>query len=203
MKNQQNNERCFADLASGYDLLGVLMTSFGLNLLPFVGPSNLLIASNAAIIVDADPLTLGLLVALGSASAKLIHYMVTFFLGRFIGERRRKRLDAAAMKVRRWAFLALFVAAATPIPDEPIVIPLGLLKYNPVKFFSAFFLGKLSITVIGAYFGKWTENILSSAISQQALMIVSIVSTVVITIILLKVDVNKIVKRVLRRKAPQ
>ena len=190
-------------MASGYDLLGVLITSFGLNLLPFVGPSNLLIASNAAIIVDADPLTLGLLVALGSASAKFIHYMVTFFLGRFIGERRRKRLDAAAMKVRRWAFLALFVAAATPIPDEPIVIPLGLLKYNPVKFFSAFFLGKLSITVIGAYFGKWTENILSSAISQQALMIASIVSTVVITIILLKVDVNKIAKRVLRRKAPQ
>jgi uncharacterized membrane protein YdjX (TVP38/TMEM64 family) len=93
------------------------------------------------------------------------------------------------------------VVAATPLPDEPVVIPLGLLKCNPAKFYIVFFLGKLSITILGAYLGKLSEDLFASVISQEALMIASIVLTVVVTIVLFKIDVGKIVERVLRRKA--
>jgi len=100
-----------------------------------------------------DPATLvvlGFLVALGATLAKSIHYLITFFVSKHLKEKQRQHLEAESLKVKRWAFLLLFLAAATPIPDEPVVIPLGLLKYSPVKFFSAFFMGKLSITVVGA-----------------------------------------------------
>jgi membrane protein DedA with SNARE-associated domain len=186
-------------LASGYELLGVLLASFGLNIIPFAGPSNLLIASSAALAVDADPFTLGFLVALGSTSAKFIHYLVTFFLGRFLGGERRRRLDVAGLKIRRWAFLALFVAAASPIPDEPVVVPLGLLRYNPIKFCLAFFLGKLSITIVGAYFGRFGQAALLSVTSQEVLMVISIILTIVVTVVLLKVDVGKIAEKVLKK----
>ena len=185
------------ELALLYELLGVLMTSFMLNLIPFAGPSNLLIASNAAILVDSDPFTLGFLVALGSATAKFIHYIVTFFVSGFISEKSRKRLDTTAVKIRGWAALALFVVAATPLPDEPVVIPLGLLKYNPVKFYLAYFFGKLSITVIGAYLGKFGQQFMAPWMGPEILIVTSIILTVVITFALLKVDVNKIAERVL------
>jgi membrane protein YqaA with SNARE-associated domain len=68
--------------------------------------------------------------------------MVTFFVSKHLNEQRQKRLNTDAQKVRRWAFLLLFAAAATPIPDEPIIIPLGLMKYSPTKFFVSYFLGK-------------------------------------------------------------
>ena len=187
-------------MAALYELLGVLLTSFALNLIPFAGPSNLLLASNAALLVKSDPFTLGFLVAIGSASAKFIHYLVTFFVGEHIGEKRRKRLDIEGQRVKRWAFLALFVAAATPIPDEPVVIPLGLLKYNPIKFYLAFFVGKLSITIIGAYLGNLSQDVLSPLINQQTLTVISIVSTIVITVVLLKVDFGKITEKILKRK---
>jgi membrane protein YqaA with SNARE-associated domain len=107
-------------LGSIFELLGILMTSFVLNIIPFAGPSNLFIASNAALVAaDVDPFTIGLLVAFGSASAKFIHYLVTFFAGKYIGEKRRKRLDVASVKLKKYAMLALFVVAATPLPDEP------------------------------------------------------------------------------------
>jgi membrane protein YqaA with SNARE-associated domain len=183
-----------------YEILGVLFTSFLLNLVPFASPSNLFIASNAAMLVDSDPFTIGFLVALGSATAKFIHYIITFFVGKHIGKKRRERLDAEASKLGRWAPLALFVVAASPLPDEPVVIPLGLLKYNPAKFFSVFFLGKLSITVLGAYLGQASEGFLLSFISQEVLIIISIAFTIIITVILLKVDVAKLANRVLRRK---
>lgn len=186
-------------MASIYELLGILLTSFGINLIPFAGPSNLLIAADAAMIVEADPLTIGFLVALGSASAKLIHYVITFFAGRFVSEKRRKILDAESQKVKRWAFLVLFAAAATPIPDDPVVIPLGLLKYNPVKFYVAYFLGKLSITIIGAYLGKSGADFFSSAISQQAMIVISILLTIVVTILLLKVDLVKVAQDIKKR----
>ena len=187
-------------MASVFELLGVLVFSFALNLVPFASPSNLLIASNAALLLDSDPLTLGFLVALGSACAKGIHYIITFFVGKHLNEKWRQRLDAEGLKIKRWAFLLLFVAAATPIPDEPVVIPLGLMKYNPAKFFVAFFLGKLSITVFGAYIGNWSEGVFSSVISQEAFIIISIILTIIITILLLKVDLGKVMKKILRRK---
>jgi uncharacterized membrane protein YdjX (TVP38/TMEM64 family) len=192
-------------MASIIELLGVFASAFGFNLIPFAGPSNLFIASNWALILGvSDPATLvviGFLVATAASIAKSVHYLVTFFISKHLSEKSRQRLDADAPKIKRWAFLLLFTAAATPIPDEPVIIPLGLIKYSPAKFFTAFFLGKLSITVAGAFLGSWTKSAFSEWLSPEIMITLSIVLTVVITIILLKVDLGKLANRILRRKA--
>jgi membrane protein DedA with SNARE-associated domain len=187
-------------MAAIFELLSVMFGSFVLNLVPFASPSNLFIASNAAILVEADPFTLGFFVALGAAFAKLIMYGITFFVGKHLGQKRRQRLDAHSAKVRRWAFLLLFVAAATPIPDEPVVIPLGLMKYNLGKFFAAFFLGKLVITIAGAALGTWSLDVFSGVLGRTGLIVLSIVLTLVITVVMLKVDLGKLAEKVLKRK---
>jgi membrane protein YqaA with SNARE-associated domain len=187
-------------MASIIELMGVLVGSFLVNLIPFAGPSNLFIASTAALTVQSDPFTLGFLVALGSAGAKSIHYIVTFIVGKHLSEKRRQRLDADAQKIKRWAFILLYAAAATPIPDEPVIIPLGLMKYNPAKFFTAFFLGKISITIIGAALGTWSETALAPWLSQEAMIAISIALTVAVTVILLKVDVGKLLEKIFKRK---
>ncbi len=191
-------------MATTIELLSVFFSSLGFNLIPFAGPSNLFIASNAAIILGVtDPATLvaiGLLVAFSAAIAKSIHYIVTFFIGQHLGEKQRKRLDSDREKMKKWAFLLLFTAAATPIPDEPVVIPLGLMKYSPFKFFTAFLLGKLSITIFGAFFGAWTKSALSEWFSPEAMIALSIALTVIITIILLKVDVGKLAEKIFKKK---
>jgi membrane protein DedA with SNARE-associated domain len=187
-----------ARMASLIELLGVLLVSFGINMIPFASPSNLLIASNAALLVNADPLSIGIPVALGATCAKLIHYAVSFFVGKHLGQERRKRLDTTAVKARRWAFLAVFIAAATPIPDDPVIIPLGLMKYNPAKFALAYFVGKLSIAVLGAFLGGFGDQFLSGYVSQTVLVIISIVLTIAITVLLLKVDLSRIAEQILK-----
>ncbi len=194
-------------MTSILDLLAVLASAFGLNLIPFAGPSNLFIASEAAIFLKtSDPwvlLAIGLAVAFGSSFAKSVHYLLTFFVGRFLKGKQRERLDKDAVKMKRWAFLLLFAAAATPIPDEPVVIPLGLMKYSPTKFFTAFFLGKLSITVAGAFLGAWTGRKLEEmGISYEWMVVLSIALTIVITVILLKVDFGKLAEKYFKSKTP-
>ncbi len=178
--------------------------AFALNLIPFAGPSNLLIASSAAIgLVNPGANTLlfiGFIIALAAALAKGIHYMITFFVSEHLSEKRQARLDADGAKVKRWAFALLFIAAATPIPDEPVVIPLGLMKYSPSKFFTAYFLGKIVITIPGAFLGNLAGDIFASYLSPEVMVIISVVLTVVITIILLKVDVGKLAEKYLHRK---
>ncbi len=192
------------ELESSFELLAILLSSFGLNLIPFAGPSNLFIASNSALLIGTtDPISLiviGLLVALGAALAKSIHYIITFFISGRLSEKQRKKLNSDALKVKKWGFLLLFAAAATPIPDEPIIIPLGLMKYNPAKVFSVYFLGKLSITVIGAFLGAWTKSRFSEWLSPEATIILSVILTIVITVILLKIDVGKLAEKYLKRK---
>jgi membrane protein DedA with SNARE-associated domain len=177
--------------------------AFGLNLIPFFGPSNLLIASTAAIgMANADAtalVTIGFLIALAAALAKGIHYMITFFVSGHLSEKSRQRLDTEAVKVKRWAFLLLYLAAATPIPDEPVVIPLGLMKYSPAKFFLSYFLGKITITIAGAFLGSWVEANFASWLSPEAMIAISIALTVVITVILFKVDVGKQIDKILKR----
>jgi membrane protein DedA with SNARE-associated domain len=146
--------------------------------------------------------TVGFLVALAAALAKGVHYTVTFFISKHLSEKNQQRLDAQAMKIKHWAFLLLYLAAATPIPDEPVVIPLGLMKYNPAKFFSAYFLGKITITLTGAFLGSWTETFFSTWLSQEVMIALSIVLTVIVTIFMFKVDVGKWLDKIFKKRQP-
>jgi len=179
------------------------LVAFGLNLIPFFGPSNLLIASTAAIgIVNADAtalLTIALLIALAAALAKGIHYLITFFVSGHLSEKSQKRLDKEAGKIKRWAFLLLYLTAATPIPDEPVVIPLGLMKYSPPKFFLSYFLGKITITVAGVFLGSWVEATFSGLFNPLEMIALSIALTVIITIVMFKVDVGKETDKILKK----
>jgi membrane protein DedA with SNARE-associated domain len=190
-------------MAVGVEFLIAFLVAFGLNLIPFFGPSNLLVASTAAIgLVNPDfsaLILLASLIALAAALAKGIHYMLTFFVSEHLSEKNRKKLDTEASKVKRWAFLLLYLAAATPIPDEPIVIPLGLLKYSPTKFFTSYFLGKITITLAGVFLGNWVEANFSNLLNPLEMVAISIALTIVITVIMFKVDVGKIADNILKK----
>jgi membrane protein YqaA with SNARE-associated domain len=186
-------------MALPIELLGILLVSFGVNMVPFASPSNLLMASSATLLVDSDPLSIGILVALGATSAKLVHYTISFIVGKHVGEPRRRRLEAIAARTRRWAALALFIAVISPVPDDPVVIPLGLMKYSPARFAVFYFAGKALVTVIGAFLGGLGEQLLSGYVNQTVLAAISIALTIAATLVLLKIDLSQITDRILKK----
>ena len=97
----------------------------------------------------------------------------------------------------------MFAVATTPVPDDPVVIPLGLTKYSPYKFFLAYFSGKLIITNTGAFLGSWTGASLSEWLTPEATVVISVILTVIITVVLLKVDLGKLAEKISRKPVKQ
>jgi uncharacterized membrane protein YdjX (TVP38/TMEM64 family) len=188
----------------GLGYVGIFIFSFTLNLLPFMSPSNILVAGVAAVAFPhASVLLIGFLVALASSIAKLIHYYAAFFAGNFLDDARKARLQAYSRRVGDVGSMLLFVAAISSIPDDPIIIPLGLTRFNPVKFFVVFFSGKILVTMLGAYFGSQTSLALTDLIGSPAVIGGSIVLTIVVTYLLVKYDLGALVMKLWRRIAGQ
>ena len=190
----------FPFLSLGY--IGIFLFSLALNMLPFMSPSNILVAGVAAVTFpQANVLLIGFLVALASSIAKLIHYYAAFFAGNFLDDARKARLQVYSQRIGNVGSMLLFVAAISSIPDDPIVIPLGLTRFNPVKFFAVFFVGKILVTTLGAFLGSQTSLALTDLIGSPAVIVGSIVLTIVVTYLLVKYDLGALVMKFWRRLA--
>ena len=137
--------------------LGLTIVSFFGSLIPFVPiPSFILLATMAAG-EQFDIHVLALIGALTTTAAKQIIFSVSYGGRKIISEKTKKRMMPFQKLVKRYGATAAFVAAATPIPDDIVYIPLGLAKYSPKKFFVATLSGKLvlcyAIVLISHYMG--------------------------------------------------
>jgi hypothetical protein len=56
------------------------------------------------------------------------------------------------------------------------------------------------VGVAGAYFGVFTHHVLGSMMDENILIALSISLTVIVTVILLKVDVSKLAERIFKKK---
>ena len=106
--------------------------------------------------------------------------------------------------VKRYGGSAAFVAAATPIPDDLVYIPLGLAKYNPKRFFVATLLGKIVlyyvIVLISHYMGLSLLEPILQEIEDPLPVYVGIIilgaAMTIIVILLLRLDWERILGKV-------
>lgn len=137
--------------------VGLALVSFFGSLIPFIPlPSFILLATMAAG-EKFNMHYLVLIAALTSTVAKQIIFLISYGGRKIITEGTRKRMKPFERLVKRYGAAAAFVAAATPIPDDLIYVPLGLARYSPWRFFVSTLVGKIIlcyiIVLIAHYFG--------------------------------------------------
>jgi len=91
---------------------------------------------------------LAIISAIAAAVAKQIIFTVSYGGGKIIKGKTRLRMKPFERLVKRYGGSAAFVAAATPIPDDLVYVPLGLAKYNPKRFFLATLCGKVIVHLV-------------------------------------------------------
>ena len=137
--------------------LGLAIVSFFGSLIPFVPIPSFVLVATMAVGEQFDIHVLVIIAALTSTAAKQIIFYISYGGRKIISEKTLKRMKPFQKLVKRYGGSAAFVAAATPIPDDLVYIPLGLAKYNPKRFFVATLLGKIVlyyvIVLISHYMG--------------------------------------------------
>jgi membrane protein DedA with SNARE-associated domain len=185
------------EFAAAYGYLGAFLLSLLINLIPFASPSNAVLAGALAALSPACPKwSVGIGVALGATISKAAHFYLShlggaFLEGRGLGKRAGRGLE-------KWGGLLAFLAAATPIPDDPIVIPLGAAGYSAWKFFLSYFSGKALVCVAGAYVGGYAIQGVSDLLGDARLAAASLIASLLILSALLKLDLSKILSRARR-----
>lgn len=143
-------------LSLGY--LGIFVLSLGTNLIVFIPVPYLLLILFAALSGQFDPAILVISSAIGAAIGKLIVFQSFYSGSRAMKEGARKNLTTFRVVFQKYAWFAVFLAAATPIPDDIVYVPLGLARYNRVRFFTALMAGKSTITLIVVYGAAFLTN---------------------------------------------
>ena len=184
--------------------LGLTIVSFFGSLIPFVPiPSFILVATMAAG-EQFDIHVLVLIAAITSTAAKQIIFYASYGGRKIISEKTKKRMMPFQKLVKRYGASAAFVAAATPIPDDLVYIPLGLAKYNPKRFFVATLLGKIvlyyAIVLISHYMGlsllePILQNIEDPLPVYIGIIILGLAMTIIV-ILLLRLNWERILSRV-------
>ena len=184
--------------------LGLTIVSFLGSLVPFVPIPSFILVATMAVGEQFDIHALALIAAITSTVAKQIIFYVSYGGRKIISEKTKKRMKPFQKLVKRYGGSAAFVAAATPIPDDLVYIPLGLAKYNPKRFFIATLLGKLVlfyvIVLISHYMGlSLLEPILQDIEDPMPVyvgIVVFAIAMSIIIILLLRLNWERILGRV-------
>jgi len=91
---------------------------------------------------------LALTAAITATVAKQIIFAISYGGRRIISEKTKQRMKPFQKLVKKYGAGAAFFAAATPIPDDLVYVPLGLAKYNPLRFFIATLTGKIVLCYV-------------------------------------------------------
>ena len=186
-----------AEFALQYGFLGVFTTALLGSAVPFLPVPYLIVV--VLLSNGLNPLGIGIAAGLGAAVGKTTSY----FLGRsgyLLSKRQtRKNMDTLRSVVGKYGDLGVFIFAVTPLPDDICFVPIGVVKFPFWRFLIANTAGKLVLSIGIAYFGRAyfdTTTIFlheSTTVAAIAIMVV----TMVVTILLLRVDWEKLAKRTL------
>jgi len=190
----------FSFIPAEVGYLGLSLVSFFGSLIPFVPLPSFLLLATMSIGEQFDIHILAILAAITATAAKQIIFLVSYGGRRIMNEKTRIRMKPFERLVKRYGAVAAFIAAATPIPDDLVYIPLGLAKYNPKRFFIATLAGKIVLSyiviLIARFFGLSYLDPLLAEIEDPIGIYVGIVifgiAMTIIIILMLQLDWAKV-----------
>jgi membrane protein YqaA with SNARE-associated domain len=191
----------FQDLGSGL-LITFLVCLIG-NLLPVPTPYTFVVCFSAQPFLEMNifiPLLVGFIASLGCLVGEMGGYLVGRGASELISTERSENLKKYQQYLVDHPKLApflIYLFGLTPLNDDMITVPLGLIKYDVKKTIFWVWLGKLGLMLIFAY------NLLNICIflggENWIFSIVTLFFTVIIVYLILKIDFIELFNRLKKK----
>lgn len=177
----------------------------GIFLISFLGATSVFIPIPSSVVIFTlgasqtfDPLWIAVAAGTGAALGEFSGYLIGFGGRRVIGEKYKKKMDFLTKLFKKFGPIVIFAFALTPLPDDLLFIPLGIMRYSLLKAFIPALLGKFVSNLIIAYSGRLSLQIIGDifgvegeGMSALIGMILALVLMVVVFVIMFKVDWEK------------
>jgi membrane protein YqaA with SNARE-associated domain len=177
-----------ADLVTQYGYAGAFLISiFGNFTIFFPVPFTITIYAFGATL---NPLILGLVCGIGSTIGEASAYLIGMGGRKVIEGRYEERLESAKRLIQRYGAAIIFLFALLPLPDDVILIPLGVLRYDLKKALGAMFLGKTIMLTFVAYAGRYSYTFVKDLFESGGVFggIASVALLIVILVAMMRID---------------
>ncbi|MCD6504045.1 VTT domain-containing protein [Candidatus Bathyarchaeota archaeon] len=141
-----------------------------------------------------NPILIAVAGGAGSALGELSGYVLGYYGRKLVSEERKRKMDYITKIFRRYGSIVIFIFALTPLPDDLLFIPLGILKYPLLKIFIPALAGKFMMNLILAYGGRLSIGLIREFMGEEGLTGVVITGALLalVIIIILKTDWEKV-----------
>uniref|UniRef100_A0A7J2TKC2 VTT domain-containing protein n=1 Tax=Archaeoglobus fulgidus TaxID=2234 RepID=A0A7J2TKC2_ARCFL len=176
---------------------GIFLISFISNSIPFVGIPylNFLVIISPFLKLE-EMVIIALISAIGASLGKIVIYFIGTGLRATLSEKTKENLYFFEKIFKKWGFFAIFLFAASPLPDDVLYIPLGIARYKLSHFFLAVFLGKTVVTFLAISMGKVASDAIDMLLGNNLLSFaVFFALTTLFTIAVIKIDWRELFER--------
>lgn len=184
-------------------LITFIITLIG-NLIPFPTPYTFVLCYSSLPFINLNaiyPLLFALVASFGCLLGELGGYFVGRGTSQLISEKHQIRIEKYhqfLMDHPKMTPFLIFFAALTPISDDFITVPLGMLKYSIKKTTFWCWLGKLGLMLIFAYNLIDICNLLGG--ESWILSIISLYLIALLMYVLLKIDILGILSKIFKKE---
>jgi len=178
---------------------------FGIFLISFIGASSIFFPIPYTLLIFwlgllkvGEPLFLMIAGGTGAALGEFTGYILGYFGRKILSEERQRKMEYLVKLFGRYGPLAIFAFALTPLPDDLLFIPLGILRYKFIKVFVPAILGKMLMIYLLAYFGQVGADVILLIFgegNEWVGMVITAVLLVFILIMLFRIDWEKVFKK--------
>jgi len=194
-------------LSAWMESLALQYGYFGIFLISLVGALSIFFPIPYTVIIFTlggtfEPLWIAVAAGMGSAVGEFSGYLIGFGGRRVISEKYKTKMEFLMRLFDRFGPVMIFLFALTPLPDDLLFIPLGVIRYSLVRAFIPALIGKICMNFIVAYSGRFSIQIIrdifgveSGWISALIGMVLAIVLLIFVFVIMFKVDWEKLFEK--------
>jgi membrane protein YqaA with SNARE-associated domain len=186
------------DFAIQYGYLGIFLISFLGATSVFIPIPYTVVIFTLGALQTFDPLWIAVAAGTGAAIGEFSGYLIGFGGRKVIGEKYKKKMDFLTKLFKKFGPIVIFVFALTPLPDDLLFIPLGIMRYSLLQAFIPALLGKFVSNLIIAYSGRFSVDIIKyifgvegEGMSALIGIILALVLMIIVFVIMFKVDWEK------------
>ena len=178
-----------------FGYLGVFMISFiGSVSVIFPIPYTIVIFLLGSML---DPLFVAISGGLGAALGEFSGYALGYYGRKVVSEKRRRKMDYMLRVFNRYGPVTIFLFALTPLPDDLLFIPLGVMRYPFLKAFVPALLGKMLMTFILAYSGQQSIELIMSVFGEAGWIgtVVTTALLILVIVAMIRIDWEKLFEK--------